>query len=338
MAKIKKSDDKDMKKTAKIPSDNKADAKSRRRPDSRKRSRRPRDQKAQQFKVDLSAWKPKTALGREVKDREITDIDEILDVSRKILESEIVDSLLTLEQDLLLIGQSKGKFGGGSRRVFRQTQKKTREGNKPKFSTLAVVGDKNGHVGLGFGKAKETVPAREKAIRKAKLNIFKLRRGCGSWQCGCGTPHSIPFSVYGKCGSVIIHIMPAPKGKGLCCEKEIAKILDLAGINDVWTKTRGQTKNKINFISACEDALRKLIRTKVQPEHRNTLAIVEGCLPKAPGQEQEEEEIGVKQGQGPEQEQKQEQGKDVKQEQSQSKNKEKIKEKQGNKGKAENDT
>nr|MCK4930213.1 30S ribosomal protein S5 [Nanoarchaeota archaeon] len=246
--------------------------------------------------VDISGWKPKTELGKKVKNREITNIDEILDNSLRILELEIVDALLNLEQDLLLIGQSKGKFGGGSRRVFRQTQKKTREGNKPKFSTIAVVGDKNGHVGIGFGKSKETVPAREKAIRKAKLNIFKIRRGCGSWECGCGEPHSIPFTVTGKCGSVEIKLIPAPKGKGLCCEKEIAKILELAGVKDVWTKTRGQTKNKVNFVYSCEDALRKLVKTKVQPEHFNTLAIAEGSLAEEQAQEEKEEGKEGKEG------------------------------------------
>ncbi|MBW2991145.1 30S ribosomal protein S5 [Candidatus Woesearchaeota archaeon] len=250
--------------------------------------RKAREEKKPAKTAEISGWKPKTELGRKTKDREITNVDEILDKSLKILEPEIVDSLLELEQDLLLIGQSKGKFGGGSRRVFRQTQKKTREGNKPRFSTMAVVGDKNGHIGIGFGKAKETVPAREKAIRKAKLNLFKIRRGCGSWQCGCKTPHSIPFAVKGKCGSVQIELMPAPKGKGLCSEKEIAKILELAGVKDVWAKTRGQTKNKINFIYACEDALRKLVKTKVQPEHYEAFAIAEGSLAEEQEKEQEQ--------------------------------------------------
>ena len=236
-------------------------------------------QKVQQKPVDLSGWKVKTELGRKVKERQILNIDEILDNSMKILEPEIVDSLLSLEQDLLLIGQSKGKFGGGARRIFRQTQKKTKEGNKPKFSAIAIVGDKNGHLGIGMGNAKETVPAREKSLRKAKLNLFKIRRGCGSWQCGCGKPHSIPFTVTGKCGSVVIKLMPAPKGKGLCCQGEIAKILSLAGIKDIWTKTRGQTRNRINFIYACEDALRKLVQEKVQLEHLSRLAIVDGSLP-----------------------------------------------------------
>jgi small subunit ribosomal protein S5 len=244
----------------------------------RKKKEKRFEQTASVVKVDVSNWKPKTELGRKVRDKEITDIDEILDHSMKILEPEITDSLIKLEQDLLLIGQSKGKFGGGARRVFRQTQKKTMEGNKPKFSTIAVVGDKNGHIGLGLGKAKETVPAREKAVRKAKLNVFKIRRGCGSWQCGCGTPHSIPFTVTGKCGSVEITLMPAPKGKGLICQKDIAKILSLAGIKDIWTKTRGQTKNRVNFTYACEDAIKKLAHLKIQEDHLRTLAIAEGSI------------------------------------------------------------
>ena len=102
-------------------------------------------------------------------------VDEILDSGRTILEPEIVDTLLELETEMLLIGQAKGKFGGGARRVFKQTQKKTKEGNKPSFASNAVVGNQNGLVGVGYGKSKETVPAREKAIRNAKKNIFKMQ-------------------------------------------------------------------------------------------------------------------------------------------------------------------
>ena len=160
---------------------------------------------------DKEGWKPKTSLGKKVKNNEINDIGEILDKGLKILEPEIVDLLLPhLNVDLLLIGQSKGKFGGGQRRVFKQTQKKTCEGNKPKFAAFAVVGNENGYVGVGYGKSRETVPAREKAIRNAKLNIIKIRRGCGSWQCECKEPHTTPYSAKGKCGSVEIVLIPAP--------------------------------------------------------------------------------------------------------------------------------
>ena len=174
------------------------------------------------------------------------------------------------------IGQSKGKFGGGKRRAWRQTQRKTKEGNVPTFSALAVVGDENGHVGIGTGKSKETLPARDKATRNAKLNIFKIRRGCGSWECGCKTPHSIPFEVSGKCGSVKIKLMPAPKGKGLCIEPECAKILKLAGIKDVWSKTFGQTRVKTNLVKACIAALKELMKVKVNQNKYAALGIAEG--------------------------------------------------------------
>ena len=215
-------------------------------------------------KEDLSAWTPKTSLGKKVKNKEITEISEVLDKGLPILEAQIIDALLPdLQQELLMIGQSKGKFGGGAKRIFRQTQKKTPEGNKPSFGCFAVVGSEKGYVGGSLGKSKDTVPAREKSIRKAKLKVFKIKKGCGSWQCGCKEPHSIPFAVEGKCGSVYIKLMPAPKGKGLCIEPECGKILKLAGIKDVWSKSRGQTRNKLNMLMACLSALKRLNEVKV---------------------------------------------------------------------------
>jgi small subunit ribosomal protein S5 len=245
------------------------------------------DERDQTNQASTDSWIPKTKLGKKIKNKEITNIAKILDSGDIIFETEIVDRLLPdLEKDLLLVGQAKGKFGGGKRRVFRQVQKKTSEGNKPRFATCAVVGNKNGLIGIGYGKSKETVPARDKAFRNAKLNIFKLRRGCGSWECMCGEPHSIPFSVEGKAGSVIIKLIPAPKGTGLCVEKECAKILELGGIKDIWAKTYGQTRTKINLISACEKALRKLIETKIRPHHKEILSIKEGEIKKQEKQEE----------------------------------------------------
>ncbi|HLD89363.1 MAG TPA: 30S ribosomal protein S5 [Candidatus Nanoarchaeia archaeon] len=228
---------------------------------------------------EKEGWRPRTELGRKVKSGKITDIDEIVSKGIPILESEIVDALIPgLKPDLLLIGQAKGKFGGGQRRVFRQTQKKTQEGNKPKFATCAVIGDFNGYFGVGYGKSKETVPAREKAIRNAKKNIIKIRRGCGSWQCSCKEAHSIPFKVSGKCGSVKVILLPAPKGTGLLVEQDCAKILKFAGIKDVWSQTRGQTRTRINLISALFDALKMLSKTKVQRRFESDLGIVDGRI------------------------------------------------------------
>jgi small subunit ribosomal protein S5 len=232
---------------------------------------------AEQKKTSLEAWTPKTDLGRKVKKGEITSIDQILDSGARIMEQEIVDYLMgDLTSDLVMIGQSKGKFGGGQRRAFKQTQKKTAEGNKPSFATMVIIGNKDGFIGLGYGKSKETLLSREKATRNAKLNLLKIRRGCGSWQCGCKTPHTIPFKVTGKCGSVSIELMPAPKGSGLKVAEECRKILSLAGINDVWSTTFGQTATTINLANACFQALRKLSEKKLQPQIIESLGIVEG--------------------------------------------------------------
>mgnify|MGYP000499627470 CR=1 FL=1 len=204
----------------------------------------------------LASWMPKTKIGKLVKEGKIKDIDEILG-KHKILEVGIVDSLLNLKTELLLLGQAKGKFGGGKRRAWKQTQKKTAEGNVPTFACMAVVGDENGHVGLGYGKAKETLPAREKAIRNAKLNIIKVERTCSSFDCLCNEPHTVPFIVKGKCGSSVVILKPAPQGTGLVIGDECKKILRLAGIKDVFSKTFGQTRTTINLAKACISALKK---------------------------------------------------------------------------------
>lgn len=233
------------------------------------------NEKRIQEKID--SWIPKTDLGRKVKSGEITDIDEIFALGKPLLEVEIIDSLFPeLKSELLLIGQSKGKFGGGARRVFKQTQKKTKEGNKPSFVSMAVVGNGDGYVGVGYAKAKETVPSREKSIRQAKLNIFRVKRGSGSWLSSTTQPHSIPFAVSGKCGSTKITLMPAPVGKGLIIEKECRKILELAGIKDIWSKTEGQTGTKVNLIKACVSALQKLNSYKVSEERAKELSIISG--------------------------------------------------------------
>nr|MBA4404928.1 30S ribosomal protein S5 [Nanoarchaeum sp.] len=226
---------------------------------------RAKKEQAQRTEAKVSDWIPKTEIGKKVKSGEIKDIDEILSKGYNIMEAEIVDSLIpNLEYELVTIGQSKGKFGGGKRSIWKATQKKTKEGNKPNFATVAVVGNRNGYVGIGYGKAKETVPAREKALRQAKLNIIKVKFGCGSWDCGCGEQHSIPMKVSGKCSSVIVELIPAPKGTALCIHKELRKILALAGIKDIYSKTYGQTATQANLVKACMSALKELSRVKIK--------------------------------------------------------------------------
>ncbi len=211
----------------------------------------------QEFTEKLESWAPKTQIGKDVKAGKEKDIDNILDNRKTILEPEIVDTLMHVETDLISIGQAKGKFGGGKRRAWRQTQRKTKEGNILTFSAMAVVGDKKGHVGVGYGRAKETLPAREKAIRKAKLSIIKVGRACAHFDCSCDELHTVPYTVEGKCGSVRIKLLPAPQGTGLVAGDECKKILKLAGIKDVYSYTEGTVKTTFNLARACIDALNK---------------------------------------------------------------------------------
>jgi small subunit ribosomal protein S5 len=217
-------------------------------------ARRVRDEKEV-----LASWVPKTKLGLLVKSGKEKDIDKILESGKKILEPQVVDTILKLETDLILIGQAKGKFGGGKRRAWRQTQKKTQEGNVLAFSAMAVSGDKNGHVGVGFGRARETLPAREKAVRNSKLDIIKIDRGFESPEAELdkSDPHTVPFKVEGKCGSVRITLFPAPRGTGLVTGDECKKILKLSGIKDVYVRTSGKTKTTFNLAKACLNALSK---------------------------------------------------------------------------------
>src|SRR3990167_5360482 len=227
---------------------------------------------------DKEKWAPKTELGKKVKSGEISNIEEIFDRGYKILEPQIVDALMPdLESDLISVGQSKGKFGGGKRSIWKQTQKKTKEGNKMKFSTLMVVGNKDGYVGIGVGSSNETMPAKEKSLRKAKLNLIRIRRGCGSWESGGKNNYSIPFEVTGKCGAAEIKLIPAPKGTGLCIEEECKKILRLAGIKDIYSKSKN-SKTKLNLIKACFNALKRLSNIHIDEEYMKKYGIIEGRI------------------------------------------------------------
>lgn len=228
--------------------------------DSQNKGRPRRLTREEEEKEALNKWNPKTKLGIDVRNHKIKDIDEILNSDKKILEAEIVDSLINVKSDLISIGQSKGKFGGGKRRAWRQTQRKTKEGNVPTFSTMAVVGDGNGHIGIGTGRAKETLPARDKATRQAKLNIIKITRDCAGFDCSCKEAHSIPFKVTGKAGSVTVTLIPAPQGTGLVVANELKKVLALAGIKDVYSRTTGKKRTTFNLVKACIDALRQTNR------------------------------------------------------------------------------
>lgn len=209
---------------------------------------------------EAPAWKPRTALGRQVFEGRVASIEDILRKGLRIKEPEIVDWLLPdLKSDIILIGGRRGKGGGIQRIPIKITARMTKSGRRFRYSALIVVGNEDGIVGVGRASSRETRAAIEKATRRAKLNLLLIKRGCGSWECGCkAEPHSIPYRVEGKSGSVRATLMPAPKGVGLVANDEVKKLLRLAGIKDVWTKLRGDTRTRTNVIYAVFDALRNL--------------------------------------------------------------------------------
>jgi small subunit ribosomal protein S5 len=189
----------------------------------------------------LEKWVPKTRLGRMVKVGKITNIDEIFSKGERILEPQIIDSLVNLEQELIEVAK---------------TTRVVRAGRKFSYRAAIMVGDKNGHVGIGTGKDTERFPAIEKATRAAKLNLRKVYLGSGAWEeQPTDDKHSIPFKVIGKYGGVHVTLMPAPKGTGLVVGKNIRKVMEFAGVRNVWSKARGSSATKINFVNAAIKAL-----------------------------------------------------------------------------------
>lgn len=195
------------------------------------------------MKEAAEEWVPRTKLGRLIQEGKITSIEEIFMEGYRIREPEIVDILLPdLEEEVININL---------------VQKQTDAGEQSRFKAIVAVGNRDGYIGLGSGKARQVRTAIEKAAIDARLNITPVRRGCGSWECGCGRPHSLPFQVRGKCGSVEVVLIPGPRGLGLVAS-EIAKIiLSLAGIKDCWTRSYGSTRTVPSFAYAVFDALKK---------------------------------------------------------------------------------
>jgi len=138
---------------------------------------------------------------------------------------------------------------------FRLSFKRSCE--KSRFKAIVAVGNKDGYVGLGNGKAGQVRNAIEKAAANARLNIVPIKRGCGSWECGCGQQHSVPFQVEGKCGGVRVMIIPGPRGLGLV-SSEVAKVIfGLAGVKDLWMRSFGSTRTVPSYAMAIFDGLRK---------------------------------------------------------------------------------
>jgi len=194
----------------------------------------------------IEGWTPRTRLGKMIMEGRISSMEEVFMEGMKIREPEIVDVLLPgLEEEVINISL---------------VQKQTDAGEKSRFRAIVAVGNRDGYLGLGSGKARQVRTAIEKAAMDARLNVTVVRRGCGSWECGCGKPHSLPFQVRGKCGGVDIVLVPGPRGLGIVASESAKVILGLAGIKDCWTRSYGSTRTVPSFAYAIFDALRKTYR------------------------------------------------------------------------------
>jgi small subunit ribosomal protein S5 len=219
------------------------------------------NQKSQSSTIN---WEPRTKLGKLVLSKQITTMSDALKTGLPVREPEIVDILLPEIDDEVI--------------DVNMVQRMTDSGRRVKFVITVAVGNKDGFIGFGQAKGKEVGSSIRKAIDSAKLNIIEIKRGCGSWECGCKKPHTVPFSVKGKSGSVEITLKPAPRGIGLATGNVAKKILTLAGVKDCWAFTRGKTKTTVNYSKAVFNALEKNAEMRVMPEAVKFVGIRSGNI------------------------------------------------------------
>ncbi|MGA9387602.1 MAG: 30S ribosomal protein S5 [Candidatus Bathyarchaeia archaeon] len=207
----------------------------------RRQGRRGRDRR--ESTQNLEQWVPRTRLGKMIQEGRITSIEEIFMGGFQLREPQIVDTLLPdLQEEVINVNL---------------VQKQTDAGEKSRFKAIVAVGNRDGYIGMGSGKASQVRNAIEKAAADARLKIVPIRRGCGSWECDCGKPHSTPFNTEGKCGSVRVDVIPGPRGLGLVASEVAKVILGLAGIKDCWTRSYGSTRTVPSFAYAVFQALKK---------------------------------------------------------------------------------
>ena len=207
------------------------------------RSRNSSGPPRRRYQKPEEVWIPKTSIGKRVLAGEINSMEEILSQGLRIQEAGIVKKLLPdLKTEVIDVGI---------------IQKMTANGQSTRFKALVAAGNENGWLGIGMGKSKQMRIAIEKANNSAYLNVSPVKLGCGSWECRCDQKHSVPFKVKGKGGSVVIEILPAPRGLGLVAGEKIRNLLKLAGLKDAWTTAKGSTSTMNSTSKAVLQCLRQ---------------------------------------------------------------------------------
>ena len=146
--------------------------------------------------------------------------------------AEVLDESQALESTTVTINRTATTVKGGRRMSF---------------SALVVVGDRKGRVGVGYGKGRGVPAAIEKAQKAAKKNIFKINNNAGT----------IPHTVTGKFGASQVRLIPAAPGTGVIAGGTVRAVLEMAGVQDVLTKSYGST-NAINLTKAVVAGLKAL--------------------------------------------------------------------------------
>jgi len=217
-------------------------------PQSRNSSGSPRSRNSsgpprRRYQKPEEVWIPKTSIGKRVMSGEINSMEEILSQGLRIQEAGIVKKLLPdLKTEVIDVGI---------------IQKMTPNGQSTRFKALVAAGNENGWLGIGMGKSKQMRIAIEKANNAAYLSVSPVKLGCGSWECRCDQKHSVPFKVKGKGGSVVIEILPAPRGLGLVAGRKIKNLLKMAGLKDAWTTAKGSTPTMNSTSKAVLECLRQ---------------------------------------------------------------------------------
>lgn len=197
---------------------------------------------------EKTVWNPRTKLGMLVQSGKITHLNSVFEMGYRIREPEIVKTLLPdIKSEVISAGI---------------VQKQTDAGEVTRFVAIVAVGT-TGWFGVGRGKAMQMRSAIDKATNAALLNVLPVKLGCGSWECRCSKPHSVPYKVVGKAGSVTVEIIPGPRGLGLVAGETVRKLLALAGIVDAWTRTFGSTSTPSSITNAVNNAFRNMHKLNI---------------------------------------------------------------------------
>ena len=208
-------------------------------------------------------WQPVTRLGTMVQEGEIDTMEDALNSGLPLKEPEIVDQLLPgLDDEVLDINM---------------VQRMTDSGRRVKFRCVVAVGNRDGFVGYAEGREDQVGAAIQKAIGIAKLNIIQVPRGSGSWEDRSDRPHSLTHRTKGKAGSVEVELIPAPEGLGLAASETVHAVLELAGIENAWTKSHGNTRTTVNLAKATFNALENASQSRMPAvrQHDDEAEVVE---------------------------------------------------------------